>query len=215
MACAGIGFAPGRIRTRRIRGTRCSRVSAANSGCGSQSTTGWRNGNRRSAEPDKSAIRTCRHLRRQRGASGRRYPMAFSCIPIRPASRLRCRPAGRDPWRGRVRTSGPGRRTFPPRRPDDRAEGRPADRLAGERTVGGRSAERLRANLAGSGRVRAGTPPTGSSWDGRNGQIHVLNRNVRVSDARAYALYWSTSESMWKKPGRDVRRHCAKLPAPG
>ena len=35
------------------------------------------------------------------------------------------------------------------------------------------------------------------TWDGRNGQIHVLNRNVRVSDARAYALYWSIPESQW------------------
>jgi serine/threonine protein kinase len=35
------------------------------------------------------------------------------------------------------------------------------------------------------------------TWEGRNGQIHVLNRNVRVSDQRAYALYWSTPESQW------------------
>ena len=94
MAYAGIDLAPGRIRTRRIRGTRCSRVSAANSGCGSQSTTGWRTPNRGSAEPDKSAIRTRRHLRAtSKGQRPPRYPMAFSCIPIRPASRLRCRPA--------------------------------------------------------------------------------------------------------------------------
>lgn len=35
------------------------------------------------------------------------------------------------------------------------------------------------------------------TWDGRNGQIHVLNRNVRVNDERAYALYWSTPEAQW------------------
>jgi len=35
------------------------------------------------------------------------------------------------------------------------------------------------------------------TWDGSNGQIHVLNRNVRVSDHRAYALYWSIPESKW------------------
>ena len=35
------------------------------------------------------------------------------------------------------------------------------------------------------------------TWDGRNGQIHVLNRNIRVSDERAYALYWSVPESLW------------------
>jgi eukaryotic-like serine/threonine-protein kinase len=35
------------------------------------------------------------------------------------------------------------------------------------------------------------------TWEGRNGQIHVLNRNIRVSDERAYALYWSVPESLW------------------
>ena len=35
------------------------------------------------------------------------------------------------------------------------------------------------------------------TWDGRNGQIRVLNRNVRVGDACAYALYWSIPESQW------------------
>jgi eukaryotic-like serine/threonine-protein kinase len=34
-------------------------------------------------------------------------------------------------------------------------------------------------------------------WDASSGQIHVLNRNVRVSDQRAYALYWSVPESQW------------------
>jgi eukaryotic-like serine/threonine-protein kinase len=35
------------------------------------------------------------------------------------------------------------------------------------------------------------------TWQGSRGQIHVLNRNVRVSDERAYALYWSTPEAQW------------------
>jgi eukaryotic-like serine/threonine-protein kinase len=35
------------------------------------------------------------------------------------------------------------------------------------------------------------------TWDGRSEPTHVLNRNVRVSDARAYALYWSTPERQW------------------
>jgi eukaryotic-like serine/threonine-protein kinase len=35
------------------------------------------------------------------------------------------------------------------------------------------------------------------TWQGSRGQIHVLNRNVRVSDARAYALYWSVPEPQW------------------
>jgi eukaryotic-like serine/threonine-protein kinase len=35
------------------------------------------------------------------------------------------------------------------------------------------------------------------TYDGRNDRVHVLNRNIRVSDARAYALYWSTPERQW------------------
>ena len=80
--------------------------SAANSGCGSQSTTGWRTRNRGSAEPDKSAIRTRRHLRRQRRASGRPATRWLSVAYRSDRARLlRCRPAGRDPWKGRVPTS--------------------------------------------------------------------------------------------------------------
>ncbi|HEX2360574.1 MAG TPA: protein kinase [Jiangellaceae bacterium] len=44
------------------------------------------------------------------------------------------------------------------------------------------------------------------TWQGRNGQIHVLNRNIRVSDERAYALYWSIPEGQWadSRPMFDV-----------
>ena len=41
------------------------------------------------------------------------------------------------------------------------------------------------------------------TWQGSRGQIHVLNRNVRVSDARAYALYWSVPEPQWAE-SRDM-----------
>ena len=53
------------------------------------------------------------------------------------------------------------------------------------------------------------------SWDGRNGQIHA-QPNVRASDARAYALYWSTPESEWadSRGMFDVIAHSFQ-PAPG
>jgi eukaryotic-like serine/threonine-protein kinase len=35
------------------------------------------------------------------------------------------------------------------------------------------------------------------TYAGRNDRVHVLNRNIRVSDGRAYALYWSTPERQW------------------
>jgi hypothetical protein len=35
------------------------------------------------------------------------------------------------------------------------------------------------------------------TYNGRSDRIHVLNRNIRVSDGRAYALYWSTPETQW------------------
>ena len=34
-------------------------------------------------------------------------------------------------------------------------------------------------------------------WGGRTDPTHVLNRNVVPSPFRAYALYWSTSDSRW------------------
>lgn len=35
------------------------------------------------------------------------------------------------------------------------------------------------------------------TWGARTAQLHVLNRNVVPSRLRAYALYWSTSDSRW------------------
>jgi serine/threonine protein kinase len=35
------------------------------------------------------------------------------------------------------------------------------------------------------------------TWQSGNGQLHVLSRNIRVSDTRAYALYWSTPANQW------------------
>jgi hypothetical protein len=34
-------------------------------------------------------------------------------------------------------------------------------------------------------------------WTASGGQLHVLDRNVRVSDRRAYALYWSVPAQDW------------------
>ena len=96
---------------------------------------------------------------------------------------------------GRVRTSGTGRRTFPPRRPDDRAEGRPADRLAGERTVGGRSADGYeRISLD---RVEYGWNTADWEFVGRPQWADPCSTGTFGDDARAYALYWSTPESEW------------------
>jgi hypothetical protein len=36
-----------------------------------------------------------------------------------------------------------------------------------------------------------------ADWEFVLGGTHVLNRNIRVSSARAHAIYWSTPESMW------------------
>lgn len=38
---------------------------------------------------------------------------------------------------------------------------------------------------------------TSADWEFRIGGTHVLNRNIRVSDARAHAIYWSTPTSLW------------------
>ncbi|HSK27335.1 MAG TPA: protein kinase [Jiangellales bacterium] len=35
------------------------------------------------------------------------------------------------------------------------------------------------------------------TFAGDSDRVHVLNRNVRVSDERAYAIYWSTPEAAW------------------
>jgi eukaryotic-like serine/threonine-protein kinase len=36
------------------------------------------------------------------------------------------------------------------------------------------------------------------TYNGRSDRIHVVNRNIRVSDGRAYALYWSTPQTQWE-----------------
>jgi hypothetical protein len=37
------------------------------------------------------------------------------------------------------------------------------------------------------------------TWRASGGPLHVLNRNVRVSDKRAYALYWSVPANRWQE----------------
>jgi hypothetical protein len=37
------------------------------------------------------------------------------------------------------------------------------------------------------------------TWQASGGLLHVINRNVRVSDQRAYALYWSVPEQDWQR----------------
>jgi eukaryotic-like serine/threonine-protein kinase len=36
-----------------------------------------------------------------------------------------------------------------------------------------------------------------ADWEFTIGSTHVLDRNIRVNDARAHALYWSTPQSLW------------------
>jgi hypothetical protein len=36
------------------------------------------------------------------------------------------------------------------------------------------------------------------TWTPRSGPLHVLNRNIRVNDRRAYALYWSVPSDRWQ-----------------
>jgi hypothetical protein len=40
------------------------------------------------------------------------------------------------------------------------------------------------------------------TWQPGGGRLHVLNRNIRVNDQRAYALYWSTPASQWEQSRR-------------
>ncbi len=44
------------------------------------------------------------------------------------------------------------------------------------------------------------------TWTPSGGPLHVLNRNIRVSDRRAYALYWSVPAARWNelKPAFDA-----------
>jgi hypothetical protein len=37
------------------------------------------------------------------------------------------------------------------------------------------------------------------TWRPSGGPLHVLNRNIRVSDRRAYALYWSVPADRWQE----------------
>jgi eukaryotic-like serine/threonine-protein kinase len=49
-------------------------------------------------------------------------------------------------------------------------------------------------------RVRNYRPEEGwttADWEFTLGGTHVLDRNIRVSDARAHAIYWSTPQSQW------------------
>ena len=39
---------------------------------------------------------------------------------------------------------------------------------------------------------------TTADWEFVIGGTHVLDRNIRVSDTRAHALYWSTPDSQWR-----------------
>ena len=38
---------------------------------------------------------------------------------------------------------------------------------------------------------------TTADWEFTLGRTHVLDRNIRVSDSRAHAIYWSTPSSRW------------------
>ena len=121
--------------------------------------------------------------------------MAFSCIPIRPASRLRCRPAGRDPWRAAYfKDPGGGRfllvdQTTEPK--DDPLtdwqanEPSVADRLSGYERI---SLDRVEYRLEHRRLGVRGTAAMGRS---------TCSTGTFGGDARAYALYWSTPESEW------------------
>jgi hypothetical protein len=39
-----------------------------------------------------------------------------------------------------------------------------------------------------------------ADWEFTLGATHVLDRNIRVSSARAHAIYWSTPASQWTTP---------------
>jgi hypothetical protein len=43
------------------------------------------------------------------------------------------------------------------------------------------------------------------TWRPGSGTLHVLNRNIRVSDKRAYALYWSIPSSDWQDRKADFQ----------
>ena len=52
-------------------------------------------------------------------------------------------------------------------------------------------------------------------WTPSGGQLHVLDRNVRVNDRRAYALYWSVPAQDWAARKRDFDVIAASFRPPG
>jgi hypothetical protein len=55
-------------------------------------------------------------------------------------------------------------------------------------------------HLIGIRRVQDYRPEEGwttADWEFTLGNTHVLDRNIRVSDARAHAIYWSTPQDRW------------------
>ena len=43
------------------------------------------------------------------------------------------------------------------------------------------------------------------TWRASNGSLHVVNRNIRVNDHRAYALYWSVPAEDWNRRWSDFQ----------
>ena len=43
------------------------------------------------------------------------------------------------------------------------------------------------------------------TWRPSGGPLHVLNRNIRVNDKQAYALYWSIPAGEWNKRWSDFQ----------
>ncbi len=52
-------------------------------------------------------------------------------------------------------------------------------------------------------------------WTASGGPLHVLDRNVRVSDRRAYALYWSVPAQDWAQRQRDFAVIAESFRPPG
>jgi eukaryotic-like serine/threonine-protein kinase len=75
-------------------------------------------------------------------------------------------------------------------------------------------------HLLGIRRVTDYRPEEGwtvADWEFTLGSTHVLDRNIRVSDARAHAIYWSTPESRWDDAdSREILRLAEQsfVPAP-
>ncbi len=43
------------------------------------------------------------------------------------------------------------------------------------------------------------------TWRASGGRLHVIDRNIRVNDRRAYALYWSVPQEEWGDRQKDFR----------